>query len=836
MKNINSYRVFVEKKEDFKSEAKKLMRELNEALNISLEKVRIINVYDLFNVSESELEIAKSQVLSELVTDNIYDTIKLDGEIFFGIKYLEGQYNQRADWATQSLLLLTSNENAIVKSSKIIILDDNSGEHLEKIKKLLINPVEAIEMSLEDPVYLEEAVEPSPILIYSNFINLEEAELTNFLNSNNMAMSLADIKHIQAYFKNEEKRNPTETELKVLDTYWSDHCRHTTFETILENINFKEGNFKETMQNAFNDYLEMRKFVHSEEKPITLMDMATIAAKYEHKKGNLENIELSEEVNACSLHIEVEVDGKKEPYLLMFKNETHNHPTEIEPFGGASTCIGGCIRDPLSGRAFVYQAMRISGSGNISEPIEDTIKGKLPQKIISKGAAHGSSSYGNQIGVPTSFVREIYHEGYKAKHMEVGVVVAAAPLKNIVREKPIAGDKIILLGGATGRDGIGGATGSSKAHNITSLETAASEVQKGNALIERKIQRLFRNEKVTTLIKKCNDFGAGGLAVAIGELANSLEINLNAVPLKYKGLNGTEIALSESQERMAVVLSPENVEKFITYANEENLEAVIVAEVTNSNRLVMNYNGEPIVNICRDFLNTNGVTNYMNLQVETNITENIFASKYRDILSNLSQPNVASQQGMIELFDFCVGAGTVLAPFGGNFQFTEIEGSVHKIPVLNGSTNTSSILTYGYNPDISSISPFHGAAYAVIESIARVVALGGKWQGIRLSFQEYFRKLGSDETLWGEPFKALLGAITVQKQFGLPAIGGKDSMSGSYEDLHVPPTLISFAIQTEDAENIISSEFKQMDTYIYLIKHTPKEDMIPNIPQLKENF
>ncbi|MCL2610741.1 MAG: phosphoribosylformylglycinamidine synthase [Defluviitaleaceae bacterium] len=832
-------RIFVEKKEGFKTEAKSLMREVNEALGLFIADVRIINIYDLFNIENHELEIAKKQVLSEIVTDNVYSEINLEGKVFFAMQFLEGQYDQRADWATQSLLLLTGNENAIIKSGKIIVLEGASGSDLERIKKFVINPIESREFKLDDPISLEEAAEPTEILTHEEFLQLSEKELSEFLANHNMAMTLADIKHIQDYFKNEENRNPTETELKVLDTYWSDHCRHTTFETILQNIKFKEGNFKEMMQKAFDEYLEMRNFVYEvneKKRPITLMDMAVISAKYERKKGNLEDIEISDEINACSLYIDIEIDGKTEPYLLMFKNETHNHPTEIEPFGGASTCIGGCIRDPLSGRAFVYQAMRISGAADILEPIENTLASKLPQRTISKVSAHGNSSYGNQIGLATTFVREVHHPGFKAKHMEVGAVVAAAPLQNVKREQPEAGDIVILLGGATGRDGIGGATGSSKSHNTKSNENAATEVQKGNAPEERKIQRLFRNEKVTTLIKKCNDFGAGGVAVAVGELADGLIIDLNAVPLKYKGLNGTEIAISESQERMAVIVSPSDAEKFIEYARDENLDAVKVAEVTNENRLIMNYDGKSIVNISRDFLNTNGEKSYMDVQIETDIKENIFESKSHDFLENLAQPNVASKQGMIEMFDASIGAGSVLMPFGGKYQLTETEGSVHKISVLNGQTNKASILTFGYDPEISAISPFHGAAYAVVESIAKVVALGGKWQGIRFSFQEYFRKLGKDETLWGEPVKALLGALSVQKEFGLPSIGGKDSMSGSFENLHVPPTLISFAVQTEEAHKIISSEFKEENSYIYLIKHTPKKDMMPNIDELKENF
>ena len=842
---MNKYRVFVEKKTAFKNEAKSLLADLNSSLGLNLTDIRIVNVYDLFNVSETDVKVAKENVLSEIVVDDVYDTLDLEGKTFFATEFLPGQYDQRADWAQQCLLLLTGNEDAVVKSGKVVILEGVSYADVMKVKKYVINPIESQEKDLEAPLTLPEIETAAPVPIYEGFIDLNAAGLEEFLNENSMAMTIADLEHVQKYFREEEKRNPYETELKVLDTYWSDHCRHTTFETILEDVKFEEGNFQESMQAAFNEYLAMREFTYGKnmpEKSMTLMDMATIAAREQRKLGTLDDMEISDEVNACSIYIDVEIDGKLEPYLLMFKNETHNHPTEIEPFGGASTCIGGAIRDPLSGRAYVYQAMRIAGAADITEKIADTIEGKLPQVTISKAAACGNSSYGNQIGLATTFVREIYHPGYKAKHMEVGAVVAAAPAKNVIRKKPELGDLIILLGGKTGRDGIGGATGSSKSHDTTSIQTASAEVQKGNAPIERKIQRLFRNEAATTLIKKCNDFGAGGVAVAIGELADGLSIDLNKVPLKYAGLNGTEIAISESQERMAVVVDPKDAQKFIDFAREENLEAHVVGDVTDDNRLNMYHNGINIVSISRTFLDTSGVRGNINVEVSTTIDPNIFARSVakadfmEQFLNNLASPNVASQQGMIEMFDSTVGASTVLMPYGGKYQLTETEGSVQKIPVLNGETDLASILTYGYNADITEKSPFHGAAYAVIESIAKVVALGGKWRGIRFSFQEYFRKLGLDPKLWGQPFAALLGAIHVQKGFGLPAIGGKDSMSGTYEDLHVPPTLISFAIQTEKSSNIISSEFKKTDSYIYLIKHNQLPDMMPNFDELKANF
>ena len=844
-KKVNKYRVFVEKKEEFKSEANSLLSDLNGSLGLNLSNVRVVNVYDLFNVSEADVEIAKESVLSEVVADNVYDKLDLEGKIFFATEFLPGQYDQRADWAQQCLLLLTENEEAVVKSGKVIILEGATESDLTKVKKFVINPIESGEKDLSSPLTLHELTTPEPVPIYEGFNDLDTAALEKFLAKHGMAMTIADLSHIQKYFREEEKRDPYETELKVLDTYWSDHCRHTTFETILSEVKFEEGNFQEAMQTAFDQYVAMRETVHSvriKQKPMTLMDMATIAAQEQRKLGMLDDLEVSDEINACSIYVNVEIDGKLEPYLLMFKNETHNHPTEIEPFGGASTCVGGAIRDPLSGRAYVYQAMRIAGAANITESIEDTIAGKLPQVTISKAAACGNSSYGNQIGLATTFVRELYHPGYKAKHMEVGAVVAAAPAENVIRKKPVAQDAIILLGGPTGRDGIGGATGSSKSHDVDSIQTASAEVQKGNAPVERKIQRLFRNKNATTLIKKCNDFGAGGVAVAIGELADGLNIDLNKVPLKYAGLSGTEIAISESQERMAVVVEPKDVQKFINLAQTENLAAVVVATVTDDNRLTMHHDDVNIVSLSRAFLDTNGVQGSINIEVSTTISDDIFtrcvagADFKAQFLNNLASPNVASQQGMIEMFDSTVGAGTVLMPYGGKYQLTETEGSAQLIPVLNSATDLASILTYGYNADITEKSPFHGAAYAIIESIAKVVALGGNWRNIRFSFQEYFRKLGCDPKLWGQPFAALLGAVHTQKGFGLPAIGGKDSMSGTYENLHVPPTLISFAIQTESASNIISSEFKTSGNYIYLIKHNQLPDMMPNFEELKANF
>ena len=837
---MNNYRVFVEKRNEFATEANSLRRDLNESLHMNLQELRVVNVYDLFHVTEEELKTAQNNVLSETVTDNVSKELDLEGKTYFAVEFVPGQYDQRADSAMQCITLLTGNDQVVVKSGKVIILDN--GADVEKIMSYYINPIESRVKNMEAPLALNENVTPDPVLSHEGFTDLDESGLQNFLNRHGMAMSLADIAMIQQYFKNSERRNPTETELKVLDTYWSDHCRHTTFETLIKDVTFQEGRFHQVIQKTFDDYVGMRERVHNNRKNMTLMDMATIVMKEQRKLGLLNDLEVSDEINACSIYINVDIDGKNEPWLLMFKNETHNHPTEIEPFGGASTCIGGAIRDPLSGRSYVYQAMRISGSADILEPIEDTMEGKLPQKVISKGSAHGNSSYGNQIGLPTTFVREIFHEGYKAKHMETGAVVGAVKASDVLRLKPAANDVIILLGGRTGRDGIGGATGSSKVHTEESLTTASSEVQKGNAPTERKIQRLFRNGEVTRLIKKCNDFGAGGVCVAIGELADGLEINLDKVPVKYDGLNGTELAISESQERMAVLVDPKDAETFIQFAAKENLEAVTVATVTDKNRLTMTWSGQTIVDLSRDFLNTNGAKQEINIVVPTDLEGTPFESKVEGatikekFLNNLAQPNVASQQGMVEMFDSNIGGTTVLMPYGGKYQLTETEGSVHKIPVRKGQTNTASLMTFGYNPDLMTWSPFHGAAYSVVESIAKIVALGGKWQGIRFSFQEYFERLDQDPVKWGQPFAALLGSIYAQKGFGLPAIGGKDSMSGTFQDIHVPPTLISFAVQVEKAGKIISPEFKKAGQYIYLIHHQMTDDLMPHIDQLKENF
>ena len=848
-----NHRIYVEKKDNFAVEAKKLKSELEESLNLKkLEKVRVINIYDIFNLEEGEIEKIKEVVLSEVVVDKTYDDLDLEEKKYIAVEYLPGQFDQRADSAVQCINLISSNTKDLsVKTGKVIIFSGDISENdIERIKKYYINEVEMREKDLS--IMLEDdVIPPKDVVIHNGFIYYTEEELENFRKTNGLAMTFGDIKHIQNYFKTEEKRNPSDTEIKVLDTYWSDHCRHTTFETILENITLPKGRFEETLQSAFDEYLESRRNAHGEritKKPITLMDMATISAREMRKKGVIDDVEVSEEINACSVFIDVDVtkngETEIEKYLLMFKNETHNHPTEIEPFGGASTCIGGAIRDPLSGRAYVYQAIRVTGAANPLEKLEDTLPGKLPQKKITLGAAHGYSSYGNQIGVATSHVTEIYHEGYKAKRMEVGAVVAATPASNVRRETPVAGDKIILLGGKTGRDGCGGATGSSKEHDVNSITTCSAEVQKGNAPEERKIQKLFRNPEVTKLIKKCNDFGAGGVSVAIGELADGLIIDLDKVPVKYKGLDGTELAISESQERMAVVVEDKDVEAFLKLAEKENLEAVEVAIVTEEKRLVMNWRENAIVNLSRDFLDTNGVTGYMNVEIgapksEKTPLENVEVSGEtlkEKVINKISSLNVASQKGLMEMFDSTIGAGTVLMPFGGKYQLTPTEGSIHKIPLLEGTTDTASAITWGYNPTITEWSPYHGGAYAVIESLAKIVAMGGDYKSVRLSFQEYFERLGDNPTKWGKPFAALLGTQYVMKDFDIPAIGGKDSMSGSFNDIDVPPTIISFAVTKVLASNIISPEFKGNENNIYLIKHNMTKDLMPNLDELKSNF
>ena len=860
-----NYRIFVEKKEDFRVEAQNLFSDLKENIGLAgLLDVRVLNIYDIFNLGKNDLQKLEKTVFSEINVDNVYKSLeeslgahknKNSKEVYFSVEFLPGQYDQRADSAIQCINLLIDQDNNInVKSGKLIVLYGNiSSEELNKIKKHCINNVEAREKNLD---ILSENVElpnKDKVIVYDGFIKKNKEEIVKMRNDLELAMTAKDLLFIQEYFKNEEKRNPTETEIRVLDTYWSDHCRHTTFETIIDDIKVENKVYRDLFNKAINEYVESRKYVYEEreaKRPMTLMDLATVFGKEQRKNGSLLDLEVSDEINACSIYIDVPVerineDGKaeitEEKWILQFKNETHNHPTEIEPFGGAATCIGGAIRDPLSGRTFIYQAVRISGAGDPTERIEDTIKGKLPQKVITKTAAHGFSSYGNQIGLATTHVNEIYDEGYKAKRMELGLVVGAAPAENIIREKPEAGDIVVLLGGRTGRDGIGGATGSSKEHTTESSEKSSAEVQKGNAVTERKIQRLFRNKNVTTLIKKCNDFGAGGVSVAIGELADGLVIDLNEIRVKYIGLTGTELAISESQERMAVVIRKEDLDKFVEYATEENLEAYKVAEINDSNRLVMTYNGETIVDISRDFLNTNGASSNINIEIENSdklvldrkIAGNTFKEKF---VNNLKDLNVASQRGLVETFDSTIGASTVLMQFGGKYQLTPAEVSVQKVSVMNAETDVASMVGYGYNPYIAKQVPFHGGAYAVIESLAKVVAAGGNYKNVRFTFQEYFERLGNEAKKWGRPLSALLGALHIQKAFGLPSIGGKDSMSGTFNDISVPPTLVSFAVSVVNAEDVVSSEFKKAGDNIYLITTKLDENDLPDLKELKENF
>ena len=840
-------RIFVEKKADFRVKSHSLVKELKHNLQLkTLNDLRIVQVYDVFNLAEDLFARAEKHIFSEQVTDTVLDeaAVKADLEkyAFFAIESLPGQFDQRAASSQEALLLLGSSNDVTVNTAQLYLVNkDIDANELEAVKNYLLNPVDSRFKDITVGIAKQDFSESDKTIPSLDFFETYTAEdFAKYKAEQGLAMEVDDLLFIQDYFKS-IGRVPTETELKVLDTYWSDHCRHTTFETELKNIDFSASKFEKQLQATYDKYIAMRDELGRTEKPQTLMDMATIFGRYERANGRLDDMEVSDEINACSVEIEVDVNGVKEPWLLMFKNETHNHPTEIEPFGGAATCIGGAIRDPLSGRSYVYQAMRISGAGDITTPIAETRAGKLPQQVISKTAAHGYSSYGNQIGLATTYVREYFHPGFVAKRMELGAVVGAAPKENVVREKPEAGDVIILLGGKTGRDGVGGATGSSKVQTVESVETAGAEVQKGNAIEERKIQRLFRNGEVTRLIKKSNDFGAGGVCVAIGELADGLEIDLDKVPLKYQGLNGTEIAISESQERMAVVVRPEDVDAFVAECNKENIDAVVVATVTEKPNLVMHWNGETIVDLERRFLDTNGVRVVVDAKVvdkDVKLPEERQTSAETleaDTLEVLADLNHASQKGLQTIFDSSVGRSTVNHPLGGRYQITPTEASVQKLPVQHGVTTTASVMAQGFNPYVAEWSPYHGAAYAVIEATARLVAAGANWSKARFSYQEYFERMDKQAERFGQPVSALLGSIEAQIQLGLPSIGGKDSMSGTFEELTVPPTLVAFGVTTADSRKVLSPEFKAAGENIYYISGQALAQEI-DFDLIKSNF
>lgn len=848
-KNIR--RVYVEKKKELNIEAEQLLNDLYQNLGIKeLSEVRVMNRYDIQGLKDEDYEKAKKTIFSEPNIDLVYEEeLELDSYKVFAIEFLPGQYNQRADSASQCVEILTMDKKPIINTAKIIMLKGNITEsQFSRIKEYLINPVDSREASFQKPKSLSENINyPKEVKILEDFNMKTKEKLLEFKEELGLSMTIEDIRLCQDYFRFKEKRNPTITEIRVIDTYWSDHCRHTTFMTEIEDIQFEEGMYTSAIKKAYEKYANARKYVYEDiDRPITLMDIATIGMKELRKRGLLEDLDISDEINASSINVNVDIDGKLEEWLIMFKNETHNHPTEIEPFGGAATCLGGAIRDPLSGRSYVYQAMRVTGSGDPRAKIEDTISGKLPQRKITTEAARGYSSYGNQIGIATGHVSEIYHEGYIAKRMEIGAVIGATPKENVVRKKPKEGDLIVLVGGRTGRDGCGGATGSSKSHNDKSILTSGAEVQKGNPIIERSLLRLFRKKDFSKIVKKCNDFGAGGVSVAIGELADSLEIDLDKVLKKYEGLDGTELAISESQERMAVVIDKDDFHILKKYVDEENLEAAVVAKVTSDNRIKMKWKNNTILDIDRDFLNTNGAKQKTKVYVKEPDAISYFETnsnnkaREKDLqtawIDNLKDINIASQKGLVEQFDSTVGTGTVLMPFGGKFSQTPSLGMAAKIPVLRGYTNTCTIMTYGFNPELSIWSPFHGGLYAVVDSITKVVAMGGDPKRIRLTFQEYFEKLGNDKVKWGKPLAALLGAYEAQRGFNIPSIGGKDSMSGTFNNLNVPPTLVSFAVCVADARDIISPEFKHVGSKIILIDSPRGENYVPDFELLNRNF
>ena len=846
----NVRRVYVEKKPAYAVQAKELKHEISSYLGIkSATNVRVLIRYDVENISDEVFEKACRTVFAEPPVDDLYleKFEAAEGAKIFSVEYLPGQFDQRADSAVQCVQFLDGDSQPIIRSATTYVIEGNvTDEEFDAIKHHCINPVDSRETGLEKPETLVTVFpEPEDVKIFDGFKDMPEADLKALYDSLNLAMTFKDFQHIQNYFKNEEKRDPSMTEIRVLDTYWSDHCRHTTFSTELTDVKFDEGDYKEPIVKTYEKYLADREVLYKgrDDKFVCLMDLALMAMKKLKSEGKLADQEESDEINACSIVVPVDVDGKEEEWLINFKNETHNHPTEIEPFGGAATCLGGAIRDPLSGRTYVYQAMRVTGAADPTVSVKETLKGKLPQKKLVRSAAHGYSSYGNQIGLATGYVKEIYHPDYVAKRMEIGAVMGAAPRRAVIRENSDPGDIIILLGGRTGRDGIGGATGSSKVHTEASIEVCGAEVQKGNAPTERKIQRMFRREEVSYIIKKCTDFGAGGVSVAIGELADGLRVDLDKVPKKYAGLDGTEIAISESQERMAVVVDPKDVDKFLGFANEENLEAIPVAVVTEEPRLVLTWRGKEIVNISRAFLDTNGAHQETTVEVEIpNKDGNLFEERPDVVdvkakwLETLADLNVCSQKGLVEMFDGSIGAGSVFMPYGGQYQLTETQSMVAKVPVQNGKTDTVTMMSYGFDPYLSSWSPYHGAAYAVTESVARIVATGGDYKKIRFTFQEYFRRMTEDPKRWSQPFSALLGAYAAQMGFGLPSIGGKDSMSGTFNEIDVPPTLVSFAVDVAKIQDVITPELKKAGNKLVWLRAPRDQYDLPDYAGIMDQY
>ena len=833
---MKNYRIFVEKRPGFRVEAESLQHDLNENLGLHLMQLRLLNVYDLFGFTSELLEASRYRVFGEVQTDEVTDACDLEGVKFLAVEYLPGQFDQRAASAVDCVRLIDPEADVRIRSARLLVFDAaTTDEEVARVRKYYVNAVESREKNLAVLSDMEQA-EVKPVEVLAGLRELTDGELAPYCAKMGLAMNADDLREVVNYFRS-EGRDPYETELRILDTYWSDHCRHTTFTTELTSITVDESFMRAELEESLDLYRKIRRELGRERKPLCLMDLATIGARYLRKKGLLDDMEVSDENNACSIFVTIDVDGQPEKWLLQFKNETHNHPTEIEPFGGASTCLGGAIRDPLSGRSYVYQAMRVTGAGDIYLPVGETLAGKLPQRVISRKAAAGYSSYGNQIGLATTHVREIYHPDYVAKRLEVGAVVGAVKAENVRRETPVAGDVVLLLGGRTGRDGIGGATGSSKEHNTKSLETCSSEVQKGNAPEERKLERLFRRPEVTRLIKKSNDFGAGGVSVAIGELTDGLDIYLDRVPTKYSGLNSTELAISESQERMSVVVEKEDMERFMAYCREENIEVTHVADVTDTRRMRMYNHGKLVVDLSREFIDSAGARHYAEAEIGAVEQRNPFVREPKGttlaerVEADLADDNVVSQKGLIELFDSTIGASTVLLPFGGRTQGSETQVSVQKLPT-DGYTDAASVMAYGYNPFLTSWSPYHGAAYAVVEACAKVVAAGARYEGMRFSYQEYFERMHTTRS-WGKPLAALLGALRMQVELGLPSIGGKDSMSGTFQQINVPPMLMAFGITTVDARRVISTDLKEAGHALYLLKHTPRANHMPDTGALK---